>query len=268
MKIRTFFITFLAPCMLFLLAAQLMLNISSSFKQRDTELSSLKMAIMLETGLSEDSVLLIESQIKQITGQETNKVTPAEELKRFNSKFGVDVMQVLSDNPFGETILTGIDLDVNPSIVQTTINKIRGVEYVVFPKEKRTEIERSFETTYMKYKIYSVFLFFVILLLSWQSERFVSVANETVIDHNRASRMPKSNIKRSFLKRAFVKGTFIGLVASLLFVSLNVLMDMNNNSVLNLDTYLMISAIIIISSVVITYIMQLVAINISIKKNR
>ncbi len=264
MKIRTFFITYFAPCALLLLTAQLSFNILTSFKHREDSIGSLQLMIMLDQDLNEESVSSALSMVQNITREKVTMITPDEELERFKSKFGIDVMSVLSDNPFGVTLATSINFQDDPLIVKTQISRIKGVHSLAYPDAKRNEINVSFEDNHTKNKLLAVVLSISFLLVVWLSEHFEVTANLDIISERKASRVPISVIRNSFCVRAFVKGTLVGLMAAILFIALRMALSMNRqiDVMIDFDKCLMISAFTIVYSLIITLIMQYLAFDI------
>lgn len=265
MKARVFLITLFAPFVLYQLASVAAFMTWNLNEEHTKTVEGLELAVILEDTVSSADVL--SARVAEITGNSVRISSAKEQLEQFNSKFGVDVMVVLSENPFGPVVFSPLDMDTDPVAAKFSVSQLSGVRSAVYPQTRRNEIDVEFRDSYLKMLIIDAIVVLLILLQTWMAVRLEGAANEHVMS---VSSAPYKTKRRTFRRRAFIKGALVGVFAAVAFLGLMVALDMNKevSFILGSDEFLAIAAVTVIVSSVLTYMAELIAFPTTYKNSR
>jgi len=265
MKARVFLITFFAPFVLYLLASQAALTTWSLREEYCDAINNLRLAVILEDTVS--SADNVSSRVSEITGNAVQISSPEQQLEEFKAKFNVDVMSTLPENPFGTVIFSFLSAGTDVASTKSLLQAIDGVNSVVYSDSQREQIDVSFRDRHIKMIIMDVLLVLAVILQTWMAVRLEGAANESVMSLSGA---PYAVQRKTFLRRAFIRGTCIGVFAAVSFLALRMALTMNHEVFFSVDFHksLLVAAAVVLISMLLTYIIQLMAFPIAFKNSR
>jgi cell division transport system permease protein len=177
--------------------------------------SKLELEVFLDRAITEKETENALNKAKLIKGVQTVRYISKEEAaKRFEQEFGRNVYEILNSNPLPASMVILLQPlfqnAAGAASVTSELNKIEGVEEVIYQKELIALIDNYLNIIYISGITIVIFLITITFILLYNTIRITIFARKDIIEI-----MKLVGAKKSFIKRPFViEGLLQGILGS------------------------------------------------------
>lgn len=182
--------------------------------------SKLEIEVFLDRTLTGEEAHQVETTIKRIKGiKKSEYISKENAAKRFEEEFGKNVYEVLQSNPLPASVIISLKTEFQNAkgaeAITRELEKIEGVEDVIYQKELITVIDNYLDIIYSSGIIIIILLVSITLILLYNTIRITIYGRRDIIEIMKLVGAKKSFIKRPFLIEGLLQGLLGSGIASL-----------------------------------------------------
>ncbi len=181
--------------------------------------SKLELEVYIDRVISEEEANKINQKILKIRGiEKVEYISKEGAAKRFEEEFGKNIYETLQSNPLPASIIItlkpGFRNTEKAALVSKEINKINGVDEIIYHKELISIIDEYLNVIYLVGAITIILLVTITFILLYNTIRLTIYARRDIIEIMKLVGAKKALIKRPFVIEGFLQGIVGASIAS------------------------------------------------------